>query len=46
MTLCRKTGMQSSLWAALTPTSETWPLAQLLAELQAERKALAGRRNK
>ncbi|MCB2148900.1 MAG: DUF3783 domain-containing protein [Deltaproteobacteria bacterium] len=46
MTLCRKTGMQQSLWAALTPTSETWPLAHLLAELQAERKALSGRRKK
>ena len=46
MTLCRKTGMQQSLWAALTPTSETWPLAQLLTELQAERKALSGRRKK
>jgi hypothetical protein len=46
MTLCRKTGMQPSLWAALTPTSETWPLSQLLRELQAERKALSGRRKK
>ncbi len=46
MNICRKTGMQRSLWAALTPTSETWPLAQLLAELQAERKALSGRRKK
>ena len=46
MTLCRKTGMQQSLWAALTPTSETWALAQLLTELQAERKALSGRRKK
>jgi hypothetical protein len=46
MTLCRKTGMQQSLWAALTPTSETWPLAQLLGELQAERKALSQRRKK
>ncbi|WP_319409703.1 DUF3783 domain-containing protein [uncultured Desulfosarcina sp.] len=46
MTLCRKTGMQQSLWAALTPTSEKWPLAQLLTELQAERKALSGRRKK
>jgi hypothetical protein len=46
MTICRKTGMQQSLWAALTPTSETWPLAQLLVELQAERKALSGRRKK
>ena len=46
MTLCRKTGMQQSLWAALTPTSETWPLAQLLGELQAERTALSRSRNK
>ena len=46
MTLCRKSGMQQSLWAALTPTSETWPLGQLLGELQAERKALAKRRKK
>ncbi len=46
MTVCRKTGMQQSLWAALTPTSETWPLAQLLSELQAERKALSERRKK
>lgn len=41
MTTCRKTGMQQSLWAALTPTSETWPVARLLAELQVERKALS-----
>ncbi|BBO66705.1 hypothetical protein DSCA_06350 [Desulfosarcina alkanivorans] len=46
MNLCRKTGMQQSLWAALTPTSETWALARLLTELQAERKALSGRRKK
>lgn len=46
MTLCRKSGMQQSLWAALTPTSETWPLELLLNELQAERKALSERRNK
>jgi ornithine carbamoyltransferase len=46
MTICRKTGMQQSLWAALTPTSETWPLAQLLTELQAERKALSKRGKK
>ncbi len=41
MTVCRKSGMQQALWAALTPTSETWPLASLLSELQAERKALS-----
>ncbi|GAB6905300.1 conserved hypothetical protein [Desulfosarcina cetonica] len=44
MTTCRKTGMQPALWAALTPTSETWPLSGLLGELQAEQKALAKRR--
>ena len=41
MTICRKSGMQQALWAALTPTSETWPLGQLLNELLAERKALS-----
>jgi hypothetical protein len=44
MTVCRKTGMKQSLWAALTPTSETWPLKDLLAELSAERKAMQKRR--
>ena len=43
MTLCRQTKMQPALWAALTPTSETWTLGDLLDELQAERKALAQR---
>ena len=43
MTICRKSGMQQALWAALTPTSETWPLGQLLNELLAERKALSRR---
>ena len=41
MTICRKTGMQQTLWAVLTPTSETWPMARLLSELQSERMALA-----
>jgi hypothetical protein len=40
MAVCRKTGMQQALWATLTPTSETWPLRDLLPELAAERKAL------
>jgi hypothetical protein len=44
MAVCRKSGMQQALWAALTPTSETWPLIQLLKELQAERKALSKNR--
>ena len=43
MAVCRKTGMKQALWATLTPTSETWPLGQLLEELQAERKALSKR---
>ena len=46
MTACRKSGMQQSLWAALTPMSETWPLIKLIGELQAEHTALAGRRKK
>jgi hypothetical protein len=36
--------MQASLWAALTPTSETWTLKALLEELSAERRQLAGSR--
>jgi len=46
MAVCRKTGMKAALWAALTPTSETWMLAQLLEELQAERKALSKRKRR
>lgn len=44
MNVCRKSGMQSSLWACLTPVSETWPLEQLLAELARERTAMERRR--
>ena len=40
MTVCRKSGMKPALWAALTPTSETWSLNALLAELSAERRAM------
>jgi len=40
MTTCNKAGMQKSLWAALTPVSEKWTVAQLLAELAREREAL------
>ena len=39
----RKSGMPPQLWAALTPTSEKWPLTRLLAELEAERKAMQRR---
>ncbi len=46
MAVCRKSGMQQALWAALTPTSETWALDQLLGELNKERKALSGRKGK
>jgi len=46
MDLCRRTGMKQALWAALTPTSETWSLAQLLDELRAERAAMSGRKKK
>jgi hypothetical protein len=44
MTVCRKTGMQQSLWAVLTPISETWTLAALLAELASERRAMQRRK--
>ena len=38
---CKKAGMQAALWAALTPTSQGWTVAQLLRELSAERQAMA-----
>jgi len=41
MTVCKKAGMMNALWAALTPISENWTIQQLLAELAAERKAMA-----
>jgi hypothetical protein len=41
MSGCRQAGMRQALWAALTPTSETWGLGQLLKELSAEQAALA-----
>jgi len=44
MAVCRKNGMKPALWAALTPTSEAWPLSHLLGELQVERKALSKRK--
>jgi hypothetical protein len=43
MTVCRASGMQQALWAALTPTSQTWTLQMLLTELQAEQKAMQGK---
>ncbi len=44
MTLNRKARKQATLWATITPVSETWTLKQLLHELQAERKALSQRK--
>ncbi|MFZ1984507.1 MAG: DUF3783 domain-containing protein [Desulfatitalea sp.] len=41
MSGCRQAGMQQALWAVLTPTSESWPLGQLLNELAAERAAMS-----
>lgn len=37
-------GLPSQFWACLTPTSETWTLTALLAELELERQALAAQR--
>jgi hypothetical protein len=36
MTAWRKLGHERPLWATVTPTSVTWPLARLLAELAEE----------
>jgi hypothetical protein len=44
MSGCRKSGMQQPLWATLTPTSETWPIRDLLKELAAEHAAMKNRR--
>ncbi len=41
MTVCKQAGMKNALWATLTPTSESWRVQQLLAELAAEREALS-----
>ena len=43
MSGCRKAGMKTALWAVLTPTSASWPLKNLLAELAAEREAMAAK---
>jgi hypothetical protein len=40
MSSYRQAGLPNPLWATLTPTSENWPLRQLLTELSAERKAM------
>lgn len=40
MSVSKRAGMRNALWAALTPTSETWSLRDLLAELSAERREM------
>lgn len=40
----RQSGLPRPLWATLTPTSENWPLSELLAELDAERRAMENRK--
>jgi hypothetical protein len=44
MNLSREVGMPPTLWAVLTPVSESWTLKALLKELSAERAAMAARR--
>ena len=44
MTGCKKSGMQQTLWAVLTPVSEKWTVEQLLVELAREREALQKRK--
>ncbi len=39
----RQSGMEKALWAALTPTSETWSMEALLMELNAERESMTRR---
>lgn len=45
MSGCRQSGMQQLLWATLTPTSETWPIKDLLKELAAEHRAMQQRKS-
>ena len=40
MTGCRKSKMKQTLWATLTPTSETWTIQSLLSELAAEHREM------
>lgn len=44
MNICKKTGMKKTLWAVVTPTSESWTLESLLKELERERKAMSRKR--
>jgi hypothetical protein len=40
----RETGLARPLWATLTPFSENWTLADLIAELEKERAAMENRK--
>jgi hypothetical protein len=44
MTGCRKSKMKQTLWATLTPTSETWTIQSLLSELAAEHREMQKRK--
>lgn len=46
MSAHRQAGLKSTLWAALTPTSEKWTIAQLISELKAERAAMSKQKAK
>lgn len=44
MSGCRKSKMKQTLWATLTPTSETWTIQSLLTELAAEHEMMQKRK--
>ena len=44
MTGYRKSKMKQTLWATLTPTSETWTIQSLLSELAAEHREMQKRK--
>ena len=44
MTGCRQSKMKQTLWATLTPTSETWTIQSLLSELAAEHREMQKRK--
>lgn len=44
MAACRQSTMKPTLWATLTPTSETWTIQDLLIELAAEHRAMQERK--
>ena len=46
MSVCRQSTMKPALWAALTPTSETWTIQNLLIELAAEHREMHKRKKK